>query len=449
MPEALKCPSCAAPLDYPPGGGDTMRCPYCNTTVMISGASSARDQNIDLSGLSPLIGKAMQMSQVAELLRQGKKIQAIQIIRQTHGVDLASAKAAVDHLSAAVPGFAGGNSTTIISTSGANTKLGAAIVFSVFIFIGIIFFSVFLSVHHQTVANFSPPQVVLPAVPMVPDFPGTPAPSKFAHMTLEFGSEGIGAGQFKDSRSIAVDGAGHVYVGEFSDGRVQVFDPQGKFLAEWSLGRGKSLMNLTADQHGNVYAVVPFQIIKYDGMTGMPQGQLESMYGDTQENYWDACAALNGDVFGLTNDGNVVDIGADGKIKSIFNCAEKSGEDLGAPDKIAVLPTGEIYILDRQQGVFKFGPDGRYINRFASVDNMGTAGPGHLFGPNNIAVDGKGRIYVSDSQRNINVFDSDGTYVDAFGENDVVFGIAVDNQNQIWACYRNKHTIQKFELAKP
>jgi LSD1 subclass zinc finger protein len=39
MPEALKCPSCSAPLDYPPGGGANMRCPYCDTTVMIPGYS--------------------------------------------------------------------------------------------------------------------------------------------------------------------------------------------------------------------------------------------------------------------------------------------------------------------------------------------------------------------------------------------------------------------------
>src|SRR5580704_8590877 len=110
----------------------------------------------------------------------------------------------------------------------------------------------------------------------------------------------------------------------------------------WSIGRNKSLMNLTADLHGTVYAVIPFQIFRYEGLTGMPLGEMESTHDDVQENYSDAYAAL----------------------------------------------TGDIYALDRQRGIFKFGPDGRYINRFGSIDETPSPGSGHLFSPNNIAVDG-------------------------------------------------------------
>ena len=274
-----------------------------------------------------------------------------------------------------------------------------------------------------------------------------PAPT-FAHVALEFGTEGIGAGQFKDARSIAVDGAGHIYVGEFSDGRVQVFDPQGKFLAMWSIGRNKSLMNLTADLHGTVYAVIPFQIFRYEGLTGMPLGEMESTHEDVQENYTDAYAALNGDIYAATNNSDIVTLGSDGHIKSFFNASEKVGEDISL-EKIAVLPTGEIYALDRQHGIFKFAPDGRYINRFGSIDETPTPGSGHLFSPNNIAIDGHGRIYVADSVTAIHVFDGDGTYLDSFGGEDVIFGLAIDNQNQIFSCFRNLHVIRKYVLDKP
>src|SRR5580658_5346252 len=33
MPEALKCPSCAAPLDPPAPGATSARCPYCGLSV--------------------------------------------------------------------------------------------------------------------------------------------------------------------------------------------------------------------------------------------------------------------------------------------------------------------------------------------------------------------------------------------------------------------------------
>ena len=51
--------------------------------------------------------------------------------------------------------------------------------------------------------------------------PRTNPPAKenkntFATVLLEFGREGIGPGMFTDARSIAVDGAGRIYVGEYS-----------------------------------------------------------------------------------------------------------------------------------------------------------------------------------------------------------------------------------------
>ena len=64
-------------------------------------------------------------------------------------------------------------------------------------------------------------------------------------------------------------------------------------------------------------------------------------------------------------------------------------------------------------------------------------------------MDGKGRIYVADSLNAFQVFDTDGNYLDSFGGDDVVFGLAIDNQNEIFACFRNLHLIRKFVLDKP
>jgi streptogramin lyase len=56
-----------------------------------------------------------------------------------------------------------------------------------------------------------------------------------------------------DARSIAVDGAGRIYVGEYTGGRIQVFDPDGKFLIQWMVGDRKTILRgLAADRKGTV-----------------------------------------------------------------------------------------------------------------------------------------------------------------------------------------------------
>ncbi len=49
---------------------------------------------------------------------------------------------------------------------------------------------------------------------------------------LKWGEPGNGPGQFNRPAGIAVDGDGDVYVADWHNHRVQVFSPQGEFLAE-------------------------------------------------------------------------------------------------------------------------------------------------------------------------------------------------------------------------
>jgi hypothetical protein len=116
------------------------------------------------------------------------------------------------------------------------------------------------------------------------------------------------------------------------------------------------------------------------------------------------------------------------------------------------MTTGEIYALDRQKGVFKFAADGRYINRFGGGKRAGVSPldlpPSQLFSPQNIAIDSQGRIYVSDSGSGIKVYDKEGNYLDKFGGHDVAFGIAIDDQDNIYACLRNNHSVRKYVIAK-
>jgi len=49
-----------------------------------------------------------------------------------------------------------------------------------------------------------------------------------------FGTEGTGPGQFRLPHALVFDAQGRLYVADRSNGRIQIFDDAGKFLAEWA-----------------------------------------------------------------------------------------------------------------------------------------------------------------------------------------------------------------------
>jgi hypothetical protein len=116
-----------------------------------------------------------------------------------------------------------------------------------------------------------------------------------------------------------------------------------------------------------------------------------------------------------------------------------------------VSGNGQIYVADRKKGTMQFAADGRYINRFGmSEDDPNPADdrPDTLHIGLNLAIDGQGRIFVGDVGPAIKVFDSNGRFLDWIGENQVCFGLAVNDQNEIFGCFRNGHVVRKFDLAK-
>lgn len=456
MTETLKCPDCSAPLEYPPGGGATMRCPYCNSTVILPGSGQtgpAPNPFQPTTGFVPMIGQAIELAEVIKQLRAGNKIEAIRLYRQHFGVDLATAKGAVEkyavhHQIGVVAPAATFGATNAGEAGRLAAKVGCGAAGGVVGLTALIMFFVFFMIHRQAAhlksVTFAPPApMVLPprakkAQPVVPGI---------AHQVLEFGSEGIGAGKFDDARSIAIDGNGLIYVGEYSNGRIQVFDGQGKFVAAWSIGKDLSLLNLAADQHGTVYAIVPSHIYRYEGASGKLLGEVQNTVDDESLYFSDACCALDGDLYAIGSGHFIIDIDSDGKIKRTLDLNEKVGENISVT-RLTVIGTGEIFAMDREKGIFKFAADGRYVNRFGAAGAR-RAGPGRLTSPQGIASDGKGRIYVSDSFRSIQIFDGDGGYIDSFGTNDVVFGLAISDQTEIYACFRNRHSVRKFVLDKP
>jgi DNA-binding beta-propeller fold protein YncE len=267
--------------------------------------------------------------------------------------------------------------------------------------------------------------------------------NSFANVLLDFGKEGIGAGMFTDARSIAVDGAGRIYVGEYSGGRIQVFDPAGKFLSQWNIGDRKTLIRgLGADRKGTVYVVSGGSIGRYQGETGEKLGQIEYERSGAD----DVSVAADGGLVAAWHSGrdDIIVFDANGKlVRTIPAAISSASGDSELSMRVAVDGTGSIYALGRfNNAVFKFGRDGKFINRFGGDGDQ----PGQLRSPYSIAVDGYGRVYVGDI-KGIQVFDANGRFLTLLNLKGMAFGMVFNDKNELFVVARD-HVI-KYAVQAP
>lgn len=262
----------------------------------------------------------------------------------------------------------------------------------------------------------------------------------FASVVLKFGSEGIGPGMMTDARSIAVDGAGRIYVAEYLGGRVQVFDPAGQFVTQWMVDAKMPLRGMAADRKGTIYIAQRGRITRYEGETGKSLGELEYEEG---QGFDDVSATPDGGLIcaWYRNRDDIVRFNSEGQVVRSVRAAISSVTDRSELDtSVAVDGLGNIYALGTfNNGVFKFGPDGKFLNRFGSHGHQ----PGQISAGQAIAVDGKGRVYVSDT-KGVQVWDSDGRYLAVFKPDGVASGMVFNDQNELFVVARKK--VIKFGL---
>ncbi|MGZ8846051.1 MAG: hypothetical protein ACXW3C_06265 [Pyrinomonadaceae bacterium] len=264
----------------------------------------------------------------------------------------------------------------------------------------------------------------------------------FARQVMKFGSEGIGPGMMTDARSIALDASGNIYVGEYIGGRIQVFDAKGNFITQWTVDRKMPLRGMAADRKGTVYIVQHGAIKRYDGQTGELLGTIDYSEGD---GFDDVTTTPDG---GLVcawqrHRDDIVRFDSAGRATQTIRAAISTPADRSELNtRVAVDGRGNIYALGSfTNGVFKFSPDGKFLNRFGGSGNQA----GQLAAVSAIAVDGKGRVFVSDI-KGVQVFDSDGRYLNVFKADGVASGMVFNDKNELFIVARTK--VLKFELKQ-
>jgi hypothetical protein len=432
-----------------------MRCPFCTNSVIIP--DELRAGNAGGGAASPnffgdLTGKAVKFKELGELVRSGHKIAAIKLYRELFGCGLKEAKDAVENLAQGRPavvqtayGAQGGYEVNAQQfPPAAHSPFGqqpparsgavwvVVPVILILITVGVIF-AVKFSRSNPGAASGSTHDGS-PRVRGAVGAPGAKAEPGFASETMRFGSEGIGVGQFKDARSIGIDGSGNIYVGEYMGGRVQVFDAQGKFVTQWMVDAKMPLTGLAADRKGTVYIVQSGTISRYEGATGKLLGQLPYAGGN---GFDDIKTTPDGGLIAAWygNRDDIVRFDSNGQAGKIIRAAisGQSG-DSELDTHVAADGLGNIYAFGSfNKAIFKFTRDGKFITRIGGDgDELG------LFrAPLAIAVDGQGRIYASDI-KGIQVFDTNGRYLDLIKTGGVSFGMVFNDKDELFIAARTQ-----------
>ena len=95
---------------------------------------------------------------------------------------------------------------------------------------------------------------------------------------------------------------------------------------------------------------------------------------------------------------------------------------------------GKIYALGAfNDAVFIYNSEGKFLNRIGSAGDE----PGQFQAVSDIVVDGQGRIYVSDFD-GVKVFSQDGRFLGLIETENVAFGLAIDDQDNLYVAGRTQ-----------
>ncbi|MDA8171709.1 MAG: hypothetical protein M0Z48_07765 [Nitrospiraceae bacterium] len=238
---------------------------------------------------------------------------------------------------------------------------------------------------------------------------------------LSWGSYGAATGQFLSPRAVAADASGNLYVADQNNHRIQKFDSNGNYLAQWGLS-GLYPSGVALDGSGYVY------VADYDG-----SGNSHIQKFDSNGNYltqWGSSGGGNGQFwypYGVAADasGNVYvpdlwgnriqKFNSGGGFLAKWGSTGPGSGQFNGPTGVAVDSSGNVYVVDSGNNrIEKFNSNGAFLTAW------GSSGPGggqfNFGGRGGVAVDASGYVYVADSGNNrIQEFDASGAYLSQWG----------------------------------
>jgi len=236
-----------------------------------------------------------------------------------------------------------------------------------------------------------------------------------------WGSFGKGNGRF-DGQNDVDPFNGRVYVADYANHRIQVFDTKGNYITKWGTygeenGQIHKASALTVVPSGNIYLSDQFN---YRIQEFTSNGTFVTAWGTKGE---EDGQFLHPHVPGVDSEGNIYvsdrDLAnvqkftKDGKF--IMKWAEEGSEDgqLSKPESVIIDSHDNIYVADfGNHRIQKFTKDGNLILKWGSKG----VGDGEFNAPAGLSIDRNDNIYVTDRNNNrIQVFTANGTFLAKFG----------------------------------
>ncbi len=374
-PRQFHCPNCGAQL--PPPDAPSIRCQYCGTVVLVPPEYLPHEE-----------------PKIAEVPK---------VVVRFSGDEAASTPKNTNPFLGLIAGIV--ILITICGIGGAILSATGVITTSA------IFGSMVSNTASQT--GGTSPTAIQPKPTIIP----TPTLVPPILVDLVFGGEGSGPGQFVDARYVAVDRDGNLFVGDYSDGRIQKFDPLGKFLQLINLEPDRNgntiLRDLSSDYRGNLFAARGGDLLVYNMENGSMTDTIPGRFPDLIHDMVAADPANN--LYAVSTGGGETLLKYDpaGNIlwvkEQVLDGIIPKNQPSGIHD-LAVDGLGNSFILN-QHGyeIYKFDNQGTFLDRFGSKGKEIQ----QFFSPGPIAVDGKGRIYVLDSVQGyvLKIFDNNGSFL--------------------------------------
>ena len=274
-----------------------------------------------------------------------------------------------------------------------------------------------------------------------------------------WGSFGKGNGRFDGQNDVDAL-KGHVYVADYANHRIQVFDTKGNYLIKWGTygdenGQIHKASALSIVPSGNIYLSDQFNyriqeftangtFVTNWGTKGEANGQFLHPHVPAVDS--------EGNVYVSDRDlANVQKFTDDGKF--IMKWAEEGSNDgqLSKPESVIIDSKDNVYVSDfGNHRIQKFNKDGQFISKWGSKG----IGDGEFNGPAGLSIDKNDNIYVTDKNNNrIKVFSANGTFLTKFGSEGngsgqfiLPEGVGVDvDTGLVYVADTGNHRIQVFK----
>jgi ABC-type Fe3+ transport system permease subunit len=271
------------------------------------------------------------------------------------------------------------------------------------------------------------------------------------------GTRGTASGQFNKPRSLTVDRDDNLYVVDMT-GRVQKFDPSGRFLLLWQLPQtelGKP-KGMTLDRDGNIVVVEPhYQRVNHFSTSG----QLLLRWGTPGTNGGQLTlprsAAVNSHGRLYVTEYTTVDRvqgfdpGTNPVPRLLFGRPGPGPGEFNRAEGIGIDRSDRVYVADScNHRIQVFDAEGHFLRTHGRAGS----GPGELSYPYDIALDPGGRQYVCEfGNSRVQVFDdrdrritSVGGYGSRPGEMSNPWAIALDSRGNLYVADAGNHRVLKF-----